>query len=434
MAQYKDGPGLGGNATSRHDFADAVDARLAAAWAEYEAAQESPAGPPGEPVSLAAFASPAADVRMAGGAARPQLAARGAGDHGVPRSDLRRALDRFVTHGAPTEGILAVLGSAPVERQLAMFDRLDALALAEQRRYWRAGWITRRASLLSVVVAPFLLLSADGMLPAAWGIGAHVLHSVMLGLTALTLLAMVLRRPVGRWKQARYQAEKARAEVFRLIVRSSADPAQLQQALACFRIAHLDWQTQFYCQRIADLPRRVDADRRSLARSLLARVMLAVGLLAVGISAGLSAVLSAVVPHGLPLPDVPALHVLESLRHWPLHGAAFSLLAFAGARSWARDLRSTRALSPVNAHHRALYRWAKAELQRLGGELGRIEKAAAAGDLGAVLEFRDRVQYVLDAENLIWAMESAEQEQEDSQRAAPAGAGELAATASFIRP
>ncbi|HEX6000786.1 MAG TPA: hypothetical protein VFZ16_15540 [Hyphomicrobiaceae bacterium] len=421
------GLGMSSNAMSRHDFADAVDAHLAAAWAEYEAAQAAHAARRPRQTSFLS------DVRSAFAGAWTawvwQPALRHLRTHRAPASDLRYAIDRFLDGGAPCEDILPIVGSSLVERQLAEFDRLDAVALAEQRRYWGAGWISRQASWLSVLVVPLLVFSADGKPLSGWDVGANLLHITMVGLTALSILMMGLRRSDLRWRRARYLAEKARAEVFRLMIQACSNPGQLKLALACFKAAHLDWQMQFYRKRIADLPRRVDADRRSLAQLRLAQVAFVIATIGVSFIAGISAV----APHAAPLPGAPLLNVLLAggTPQWAFNGA-FSLLAFTGARSFSRDLKSTRALSTANAYNRALYRWAEAELRRLAGELGKVEMAAARGDLKAVLEFRDRVQYVLDAENLIWALESAEQERETAQRAR-ATVSERSTSASLTR-
>jgi hypothetical protein len=195
-----------------------------------------------------------------------------------------------------------------------------------------------------------------------------------------------------RWKQARGQAEKARGDYFRTLIPAGAEAGALDQALACFKAAHLDWQAGFYAKRVRELPGRIKAQASRTAPFRLVGIALSVG------AAFLGAVtmLKFLTAQGLLLAFAPLLTWFPEPALWQ-HGLttiAAGLLAFAGARFLTyEDLTSA-----------ALYPWAGSEIARVESESFKAAQAAAArGDLAAVQDFCARVQRILDTEHGVWS-------------------------------
>lgn len=308
------------------------------------------------------------------------------------KSDLRQAIDGFLRDQPSDAPIRAVLTSDEIEERLTAFDRKDRRALRKQRRYWQAARIARWAGIFGLIVVPLDLLPIQQWLPRFIPYG---LHALALTLTFLAVILLGLRRSMVQWKQARVAAERLRAEVFGAVLKAGAAAEALPQALACFTAAHLDWQMSFFEKRIAELPARI---KRELKRTTPFRLV-GMALSVVAACFGAVVLVKLAVDYGLPLPYLSLLRdwlTVPDVSLWQ-HGfkaTAWSLLAFAGARL----------LSHEDVSNAALYPWAKDELQLLkDSQLPQAERAAAVGDLDAVVAFQAKVQKILDTEHRVWA-------------------------------
>jgi hypothetical protein len=307
-------------------------------------------------------------------------------------SDLRQAVDLYLRTVPPAAPIRGVLASPPVETQLKAFDAADLTAMRQQKRYWRAGRLARLAAVLGLLVVPVDVLPLQAWLPAWALITVQVLRGLALLLTFVAVILLGVRRSATRWKQARGEAEKARGEVFRTLIPAGAAAGALDQALACLKAAHLDWQAGFYDKRIRELPARIKAQASGTAPFRLVGIALSIGAALLGAVA----VLKFLMGEGLLLAFAPLLSWFPEPALWQ-HGLttiAAGLLAFAGARFLTyEDLSSA-----------ALYPWARAEIARIESDgLKAAEAAAARGDLPAVQDFCARVQRVFDTEHGVWS-------------------------------
>jgi hypothetical protein len=314
------------------------------------------------------------------------------------QSDLRDAIALFKAEEniGPDAHVGTILVSHPIQARIEAFDRADERALRKQSMHWGAGSTAWWAGLCGVVVVPIELLPIASWLPS-WA--PHVVSFLRVLALILMFVAIILlgrRRSWVHWKQARVDAEKVRADVFREIIEAAGrEPDRLLQALACFRVAHLDWQRRFYEKRLKELPERWRAERRRALPFRLLGYVLSAGAAILGAVA----VLNYIAGHGLPLP------YLEVVRQWlvfldasrwqdGLNATAATLLAFAGARF----------LTHEDFSNAALYPWARDQLGRIRAEeLARAQSAAATGDVLAVLDFRKRVQDILDTEHTVWS-------------------------------
>ena len=331
------------------------------------------------------------------------------------RSDLDQAIELYLAKVPPEAPIRGVLASAEIRGQLAQFESADATALRQQRRYWRAGRLARLAALFGVLVVPIELLPLEHWLPSWSPAVVNSLRGLMLLFTFVAIILLGLRRSALRWKQARGEAEQARGEFFRKVIAAGPDARALDQALACFKAAHLDWQIGFYESRIRKLPERIRAEMSRTAPFRLVGIAVSVG------AATLAAValLKYLAAEGF-LPP----YLSSSLLAWfpeparwqhGLNATASSLLAFAGARFLTNEDLSSAVLYP----------WARAELARLvSADLKPAEAAAARGEAAVVEEFCARVQRILDTEHGVWASgQAAWASGGDNVRQASAGAG-----------
>jgi hypothetical protein len=315
--------------------------------------------------------------------------------------DLQNAIEHYkkVENVAPDAPICNILTLRAVRARIAAHTHADARAIRKQNRHWNAGSLAWIAGFLGVIVVPLELLPVEAWLPV-WS--PQVLNGVRAIGVLLMFCAIVLlgrRRSRAHWKEARVDAETVRADVFREIIeRAGNHPAQLVQALACFRVAHLRWQLDFYVDRLASLPAKW---RSEWWRALPFWVLGYVFSVGAGIM-GSIAVLNFIATNGPTLPYVETVRVwllmLNPGRwHDGLNITAATLLAFAGSRF----------LTHEDYSNAALYPWARDELKRLELEdLRRAESAAAAGDVQAVLNFRRKVQDVLDREHAVWSGET----------------------------
>jgi hypothetical protein len=307
------------------------------------------------------------------------------------KSDLEQAVWMYLQTVPAEAPIRKVLASAEIRQQLAAFDRADHTALRQQRRYWQAGWLARLAALLGVLLVPIELLPLERWLPPWSPMAVNGLRGLTLLLTFVAIILLGLRRSAVRWKQARGEAEKVRGEFFRKVVAAGGRAGALDQALACFKAAHLDWQIGFYDKRIRDLPRRIKAEANQVNPFRLVGIVLSLGAATLG---GIT-LLKYLAAEGV-MPSLSStLSWFPEPARWQhgLNATASSLLAFAGARFLTyEDISSA-----------ALYPWARAELARVEtGELGDAQAAAARGDVATVQAFCARVQRIFDTEHGVW--------------------------------
>jgi hypothetical protein len=304
------------------------------------------------------------------------------------RSDLRQALDQHLG-GSPGTPLRTVIRSPDIESRLVRFDAADQVAIKEQGSYRSFGRFALWATMIGTVVGALLLLPID---LAEWPRRiVEALHALAMILTFIAVFWISLRKSVSQWMQARAEAERARADVFRAILRSGAGANELlAPALACFKDAHLDWQLNFFKRRGAQ-------HRQSAGNAAPYRVV-GYALLTAALFLGFVGIAHLATELGW-WPELKS--TLQSL---PLHepgrwqlglGAiASSILAFASARSFMdQDDRNA-----------SCYALAAVELERIKrNDLAKAEAAAAAGNVADVLAFAERVQTILDAEHLAWA-------------------------------
>lgn len=311
------------------------------------------------------------------------------------KSDLDQAIEAFLEKVPPEAAIRGVLAREDVKRQRAEFNSADRTALLKQKRYRQAGRLARLAALVGLLIVPIELLPIKQWLPPWSPVVVNSLRGVTLFLTFVAIILLGLRRSAVVWKQARCMAEKARGEFFAKLVQvAGTDGKALEQALACLKAAHLDWQIGFYRIRINELPARIQAETSWTAPFRLVGIVLSVGAAVLGVVT----LVKYLAADGILLPYLSALlsWVPEPAR-WQhgLHATAASLLAFAGARFLTHEDLSSAALYP----------WAKEELERVRStDIAHAEASAGSGNLAAVQEFRVRVQGILDREHKVWAV------------------------------
>lgn len=183
------------------------------------------------------------------------------------KSDLRLALNTFLATLPPDAPLHGVVTSREVATRIALFDRIDSVAVGMQRAHSYAERLARWASLLVVVVVPLKLIPIEVVLPSWWSMLVNVLWLLSMFLTLLAIGWISLRRPVAQRMQHRAQAERVRADVFRAIVRlSAAVPGALRQGLACVKTAHLNWHIDYYLRRTQQLRDSYAIAARTTAR------------------------------------------------------------------------------------------------------------------------------------------------------------------------
>src|SRR5688500_15934663 len=139
------------------------------------------------------------------------------------QSDLRQALDAFLQTTPQEAPIRRVLASRDIERQLSIFDRVDAAAIRKQKSHRRAGSLALWAGLVGAIVPALALLSVEYRFPAFSPQAINVLRMLSLTLTLLAIMWITVGRPSDRWRWNRATAEAIRAEVFRAILRAGAN-------------------------------------------------------------------------------------------------------------------------------------------------------------------------------------------------------------------
>jgi hypothetical protein len=314
------------------------------------------------------------------------------------KSHLRQSIENFVAHLPPEAALHRLIESSEIQSRLDAFDRADAVAIAKQKQYRGAGWIALMTMSFSVVLGALVLLPLEPWLglDGQFSRVVSVAQTLTLVLAMLGVLWIALREPVDQWMQARAQAEAIRGDVFRSILQggvAAADPAKLlQEKLACFKHAHLDSQLAYF-------RKRGDEAHKSCGRATPLRVAgYALTIVAVlfGAAAGIMWV-SRLLGTSLWSPVQAAIDLFRvaDAHRWQLGlgTIASSVLAFASARS----------LMDQDERNSTCYRVAVDQLDKLiAASLASAQQAAAQGDETAVSVFTDRVQGILDAENLAW--------------------------------
>lgn len=306
-------------------------------------------------------------------------------------SDLRQALDLFLRK-PEAEPLQAVVSSSEIEGKVAQFDQLDATAIKKQRAYRRLGRFALWTMMVGAIVGALMLLPIEQWIDGRPRKLIEGFHALALILTFVAILWIGWRQSVGQWMQARAEAEKIRAEVFRAIVAVGADRKELlAPALACFKDAHLDWQLGFYQRR--------GGQHRSAAGLATPYRIAGYLLLALSVCLGAIGLMNLAEELGVSLwPSVKtAAQGLLPTNHgrWQLGlGAiASSILVFASARTFMDQ----------NDRNAACYALAAEKLQHLkSAELPKAERAAQSGSYSDVRAFCEDVQRILDAEHLAW--------------------------------
>jgi hypothetical protein len=317
------------------------------------------------------------------------------------KSDLRLALNKFLTTLPPDAPLREVVTSREVATQIATFDRIDAVAVAMQRAYSHAERLARWASLLVAVVVPLKLMPIEGLLPSWSSMIVNGLWLLSIFLTLLAIGWISLRQPVAQRMQHRAQAERVRADVFRAIIRLSPNvPGALEQGVACFKSAHLNWHIDYYLRRAQEL-----RDNYATAARTTARVRTA-GYFLSGCAAliGLIAIANIITALGFSVPYLSLFQwfVVSEPDRWQLglNAASLSILAFASSLSPVGTIDS-------DIRNVSTYPWAANELTRQRvKELPLAEISAASGKVAEVVRFCETVQSVIDAEHLAWVSTS----------------------------
>ena len=310
-------------------------------------------------------------------------------------SDLRTALDRYLVQLPSDAPIRSVLTSPDIENLLDKFDRSDWTAIRKQTSFRRASHLALWAGFIGAVVSALGLLPLDRWLSGWSPDVVNVLKMASTFLMSLAIMWLSFRQSGVRWFRARSEAEKARAGVFEAIIRAgAANKPLLPQALACFNSAHLEWQLGFFEKRGGE---HREAARKIAKFHLMGRVLWVISALL-----GLVALLNLAAAFGFTIPILSAVLpwlVVADVHRWHvgLDAMAASILAFASERSTVD--RNTR-----NASYYAL---AAADLQQVkNAALKKAIEAAERGDDGVVIDFRNRVQNVLDAEHRVWRQDA----------------------------
>jgi hypothetical protein len=320
---------------------------------------------------------------------------------GRTKSDLRVALNTFLVTlptDAPLRGVIA---SREVTTRIALFDRIDAVAVGMQRAYSHAERLARWASLMVAVVVPLKLMPIEALLPSWASLIVNALWLLSIFLTLLAIGWISLRRPVAQRMQHRAQAERVRADVFRTIIRlSAAVPGALAEGLACFKSAHLNWHIDYYLRRAQQLRDTYATAARTTARVRLSGYALS----ACAALIGLIAIANVLAALGFPVPYLPFFQwfVVNEPDRWQLglNAASLSILAFANSLAPAGSIDS-------DIRNVSTYPWAASELKRQEiKELPQAEIAANEGRMSEVVAFCETVQAVIDAEHLAWVSTS----------------------------
>jgi hypothetical protein len=313
------------------------------------------------------------------------------------QSDLRQALDQHLQKLPADAPLRRVIAAPDIQGKLSAFDRADALAIQEQASYRRVGRLALWAMMAGAVVGALVLLPIE-----FWSAGLprrmiETAQALALILTFLAILWISLRKVIDHWMTARAQAEDIRGNIFRAILEADAGDADarqlLQQKLACFKDAHLDWQLAYFSRRGADHLQNAGYGKRFRAAGYtLSAISVLLGVAAIIILAG---DLNFPVPKSIG--DAARWLKLHEPGRWQLGlGAmASSVLAFASARSLMdQDDRNARCYAATAAH-----------VERIRREgLAKAEAAAAAGRPEEVTDFCEKVQSVLSAEHLAWSL------------------------------
>jgi hypothetical protein len=300
-------------------------------------------------------------------------------------SDLRVAFDLFLATMPPDAPIRAVITSDAIEKELAAFDEADRIALMRQRPNQRANGVAFFFGCVGAILWAILLLPIEAWLPE---VSLHALGALRMACLTVAFLSLGWIRWGGsaKWKEARSAAEEIRGQILRHVIeRCAHDKVLLAQALACFKIAHLDWQLGFFKKRIAELN---EAERRSKAAPYIwsARALSIAGLVL-----GLIAVVNIAEAFGYSVPYLSGSPHIPNAHRWEagLSALASSILAFVGARA-----------SSLVA---ALYALVAADLDKMNSEqLPKAEAAAAEGNAKEVLQFVKQVQAVMEFEHRVW--------------------------------
>jgi hypothetical protein len=317
------------------------------------------------------------------------------------KSDLRVALDKFLATLPPDAPLRRVVASREIDAEIALFDGADSRAVAMQRAYSHAERLVRWASLLVAVVVPLKLMPTEAFLPSWSSSVVNALWLISIFLTLLAIGWISMRRPVAQRLARRAQAERARANVFRAIIRLSASlPGALAEGLACFKSAHLDGHIAYYLRRAQELRDTYAITARTTAGVRVAGYLLAGGAALLG----LVAIANVSVALGIPVPYSPFFQwfVVNEPDRWQLglNAASLSVLAFANSLSPAGSIDS-------DIRNVSTYPWAANELKRLRAkELPMAEMCADGGKVAEVVVFCEAVQTVIDTEHLAWVSTS----------------------------
>jgi len=311
------------------------------------------------------------------------------------KSHLRQAIEGFLATLPRDAPLARVMGTSPIETRLAAFDEADKIAIARQSHYRRAGRIALWTMTISVVIGALALMPLDHWLEGRPGRIVTSVQTIALAIAVLAVIWIAWRQPVDQWMQARAKAEAIRADVFRSILDARiahADPnTLLQEKFTCFKRAHLESQLEFFRRRGGEA-------HRSCGRATPLRIVGYV-LTALAILFGLAAFIKGWSELGLPmwrpLMATAEWFLVPNAHRWQLGlgTVASSVLAFASSRS----------LMDQDERHATCYRVAAAQIEKVvETDLANAEAAAAIGDEATVRAFCNRLQGILDAENLAW--------------------------------
>lgn len=280
----------------------------------------------------------------------------------------------------------SVVADRDISERMARFEEADAIALHRQKPYLVAGRLALAATMIGTVVGAVVLLPVEHLIE---GWPRSVIEGVQAVALVLAFIASSISTSAHPWMLARADAEAARADVFRAIMRAGASSKDLLlPALACFRDAHLDWQLGYLRKR--------SSENKQMQGQIVRYQWFAYGL------RGLVAIIAALVIASMlaklgwlwPQLRIPAEWINQPGR-WQLGLGviATGILSFTTGRSFMDRHRENAERYSLTAKEVGTIRDERLSL---------AEADAKAGHVPQVLEFCEAVQSALSAEHLAW--------------------------------
>jgi hypothetical protein len=261
----------------------------------------------------------------------------------------------------------------------------DALALAEQARYRRAGRLAIWSRFAALAAGGVALLPIDRLLTQSLRPYLIVVQAIALMLSLLAALWVTWRGTFSKWMHARGAAEIARVDLFDRILAAPVDGqpgelAPLRLKLEYFRRYQLEMQCAFYAGR--------GAQHAQAAGNTTRWKFICLALVASGAAAVLY-----------------ALGLFADPSRWEHETAQKVIIAAMTLVSAVLASVSDRSLMDLNERNAARYGTTHQNLAKLRDDyLPAVREAADRGDEAAVLAFVRVVQDQISSEHREWVM------------------------------